>query len=417
MGNVLYFDAFNGVAGDMVLGALLDLGLPLEHLKKELGKLPLEGYQLTVEKTERQGLRGTNLQVIVDQGEPHSTANHEHHGHGRTFSAIRTLIESSELEESVRSQAVSVFSRLALAEAKVHGSDVDRVHFHEVGAVDAIIDIVGACIGFHYFEIDQFYTSPLSLGGGTVTFSHGTWPVPAPATLELVTGFPTRVGGQDAELTTPTGAAIVTTLAVPVDSAPLVSLEKSGLGAGDRELPDAPNMLRLILGQGVEKEARSAAGVGERPVPNVGREQVLLLEATIDDMDAEMFGRFMEIALAIGALDVFFTSIQMKKNRPGVLLSVLCKERDRDSLVEAVFRETTTLGIRIIPQERWVLDREVRRVELELGSVRVKVGRFRGEIVNIAPEYEDLKSIADSSGLPLKQVKQLVMEHWTELER
>ena len=238
-----------------------------------------------------------------------------------------------------------------------------------------------------------------------------------PATLELVTGFPTRVGGQDAELTTPTGAAIVTTLAVPVDSAPLVSLEKSGLGAGDRELPDAPNMLRLILGQGVEKEARGAAGVGEKPVPNVGREQVLLLEATIDDMDAEMFGRFMEIALAGGALDVFFTSIQMKKNRPGVLLSVLCKEKDRDSLVEAVFRETTTLGIRIIPQERWVLDREVRRVELELGSVRVKVGRFRGEIVNIAPEYEDLKSIADSSGLPLKQVKQLVMEHWTELER
>ena len=213
MGNVLYFDAFNGVAGDMILGALLDLGLPLDYLEKELGKLPLEGYQLAVEKIERQGLQATNLQVIVDHGEQHSTNNHEHHdhghSHGRTFTAIRTLIESSELEEAVKSQAVSIFSRLALAEAKVHGSDVDRVHFHEVGAVDAIIDIVGACIGFRYFKIDQFYTSPLSLGGGTVTFSHGTWPVPAPATLELVTGFPTRVGGQDAELTTPTGAAML----------------------------------------------------------------------------------------------------------------------------------------------------------------------------------------------------------------
>ena len=410
MKNVLYFDPFNGVAGDMILGALVDMGLPLGYLKDELKKLPLEEYEITANSVERKGLSGTNLQVKVTSVEEHS--HHVHSEHGRSFSDIELLIQSSTLNPWVKEKALAIFTKLAEAEAKVHGSEVDKVHFHEVGAVDAIVDIVGACIGFQYFNIDLFYTAPLNLGGGTVTFSHGTWPVPAPATVELITGFPSRLSGVDVELTTPTGASIVTTLAEPVKLTPNLLLKKVGLGAGDRELPDIPNMLRLVLGQVIEQ-----AQEAEDPEPEIGegRERVFLLEASIDDMEAEMFGHFMDLALEQDALDVFFTPIQMKKNRPGHLLSVLCKTEDRDRMVELIFRETTTLGIRILPQERWVLDREWRQIETEYGLVRIKLGLLRGEIVNIAPEYEDLKSIAGRRKLPLKQVRQRVLDQLAEL--
>jgi uncharacterized protein (TIGR00299 family) protein len=401
---VLYFDAFNGVAGDMILGALLDLGLPIDYLRTELKKLRLEGYELSVSSIEREGLSGTNLQVRMV-----SEHDHSHSGHGRNFAKIENLIQSSTLNHWVKENSLAIFTRLAEAEAKVHGTDIQGVHFHEVGAVDAIVDIVGACIGFHYFEVSQFYTAPLNLGGGTITFSHGTWPVPAPATVELIKGFPSKLSGVEMELTTPTGAAIVTTLAEPVLDTPTLMLEKVGFGAGDRELPDIPNMLRLVLGK-VIAEAQSG------PEAVVQKEQILLLEASIDDMEAEMFGHFMELALQKDALDVFFTSIQMKKNRPGHLVSVLCRANDRDRMVDLIFRETTTLGLRIIPQERWVLDREFRQITTELGCVRIKIGRFRGEVVNIAPEYEDLRSIADQRGLPLKLVRKKVMDHLVELD-
>jgi len=411
MKNVLYFDPFNGVAGDMILGALVDMGLPLEHLRAELRKMPLEGYELSAGSIERNGLSGTNIQVIIDSDSEHS--HHTHSDHGKSLGKITALIESSSLSQWVKERSLAVFRRLAEAEAKVHGSDVDRVHFHEVGAVDAIVDIVGACIGFRYFEIDDFYTAPLNLGSGTVTFSHGTWPVPTPATVELVMGFPSRVSSVKAELTTPTGAAIVTTFALPRSEPPTLSLEKVGLGAGDLELPEIPNMLRLLLGQVIEPA--QVVGAPE-PALNVRREQILLLEASIDDMESQMFGHFMEQALECGALDVFFSPIQMKKNRPGHLVSVLCRTDDRERMVRLLFRETTTLGLRVIPQERWVLDREFRQIETELGTVRIKLGRLHGEVVNIAPEYEDLKAISDQCGLPLKQVKQRVMDQLAELE-
>lgn len=411
MRNLLYFDAFNGVAGDMILGALVDMGLPLEYLRVELKKLALQGYELSVNRVERGGLSGSNFQVAL-RPDTHDIRNGDS-GHGRNFDKIQALIESSMLSDWVREKAIAIFRRLAEAEAKVHGSTVDKVHFHEVGAVDAIVDIVGACIGFHYFKIDEFYTSPLNLGGGTVTFSHGTWPVPAPATVELIAGFPSRLSGVEAELTTPTGAAIVTTLAEPVKETPALSLERVGFGAGDRELPDVPNMLRLILGQVLEG---TRVPEGLESIDKVQRERILLLQANIDDMEAEMSGHFMETALGCGALDVFFTPIQMKKNRPGLLMSVLCLADDQDRMVELIFRETTTLGLRVVPQERWVLDREVRRIETEYGSVRIKLGRFRGEVVNIAPEYEDLKLIANQYELPLKQVRQKVMDYLAELE-
>jgi uncharacterized protein (TIGR00299 family) protein len=376
-------------------------------------------------------LEGVNLKVEViterthDYGQhqdhdlPHPDSEPDHsrrHPEHRGYTDIKRLVENSDLDNQVKEISCAVFKRLAEAEAKVHRTTVDDVHFHEVGAIDSIVDIVGSCIGFHYFEVEAFYSSPLGLGGGTVTFSHGTWPVPAPATVELVRGFPTRIGGVDAELTTPTGAAIVTTLAEAADRAPAVCFEKSGYGAGDLELPGKPNMLRLMLGS-------SAAGQADRSgVADSGRskwvqeEQILLLEASIDDMDPEMFGHFLGLALKQGALDVYYTPIQMKKNRPGLLVSLLCRPEDRDRLVELVFSETTTLGLRVNPQTRWVLEREVRSLDTEYGPVKFKVGRFGGRVVNIAPEYEDLKRISDETGLSLKRLRQELIGKIAELQ-
>ncbi|MGH9339769.1 MAG: nickel pincer cofactor biosynthesis protein LarC [Acidobacteriota bacterium] len=424
MATILYFDPFNGISGDMTLGALVDLGLPMEHLKSELGKLEIDGFELKAEKIDRQGLNGVNFHVLVHERHHHEHGHHhhEHHQHptpdtrhptpdSRGFTQIRELIQKSELDSWVKEKAVTIFRRLGEAEAKVHGSSLEEVHFHEVGAVDAIVDIVGACIGFKYFGIARFYTSPLHLGGGTVTFSHGSWPVPTPATAELIHDCASVIGPVSFELTTPTGAAIVTTLAEK-GSPPPSRFQKWGFGAGDKEIPEIPNMLRLGLGQSLESaglgEAIATIGPGESA--GIQEEEVLLLEANIDDMDGEMFGHFLEMALKSGVLDAYLTPVQMKKNRPGVLLSVLCKAPDRERLLEMILRETTTLGIRWSPWKRWVLDREIKEVKTELGSVRMKIARLRGQVVNIAPEFDDLKAIAQDRGISLKRVRQRVME-------
>jgi uncharacterized protein (TIGR00299 family) protein len=399
---ILYFDAFNGVSGDMILGGLLDLGLPLDHLRRRLAALSLEPYRLTSRKIDRNGLSGTDFRVEIENGR---------HSHGRTPGQIYGLIERSGLEDPVKEMALSVFRRLARAEAAVHGEAVEHVHFHEVGAVDAIVDIVGACIGFHYFGARRFFSSPLNLGSGTVTFSHGTWPVPAPATAHLVRGYPVVMGEVQAELTTPTGAAIVTTLAAPGAATPAWTLDRWGFGAGDRELPGIPNMLRLVLGCEVgEDQPSPTAAEGVRD------EEVLVLEADIDDLDPEAIGYFMETALAEGALDVRCAPQQMKKGRPGHHLSVLCRPQDRDRMMGLLFRETTTLGIRWKPWRRWVLEREFREVETGHGKVRVKVGRFRGEPVTVWPEYEDLKKIAARTRLPLKSLRLMAIREATETE-
>ena len=434
MPRVLYFDPFNGVAGDMILGALIDLGLPLVHLQAEIDRLHLDGVQLVADRLERQGLRGINFQVRLPVEGPvpdksahrHSAEDeahghhHEHghahghahdspadsHSHERNLPEITKLITASGLDPWIQTNALKIFSRLAEAEATVHGRSPDEVHFHEVGAVDAIVDIVGSCVGFRYFGIDHFYTAPLNLGGGTVTFSHGTWPVPAPATAELVRGFPTRLGGIQAELTTPTGAAIVTTLADPTIDIPLMSLSKQGFGAGDRSFPGIPNMLRLLLGE--------TASVASGPSP-VEEDQVLLLEAAIDDMDSQSFGYFLDMALKQGALDVYYTPIQMKKNRPAVLLTLLCESTDQDRMVELLFRETTTLGLRYSLARRAILQRETREVRTDAGTIRVKIGRWRGRVVNVQPEYEDLREAAERTGRPLKLVRQDVLKEIAKL--
>ena len=399
MPKVLLFDPFNGASGDMILGALLDMGMPLGYLQDEIGRLELkESLELSSEPISRQGVAATSFQV--------RSSTRSEHGHGRHLKEIQELLKDSDLDPWVREVALRIFQRLAEAEGKVHGISPERVHFHEVGALDSIIDIVGACIGFRYFGVESFYTNPLSLGRGTVTFSHGTWPVPAPATAALLEGFPVAMGPVAGELTTPTGAAIVTTLAC-IEEMPLFSLERSGFGAGDREPEGVPNVLRLLLGEGLSED-RHAHGIGE--------EEVLVLEASIDDMDAEMVGHFIGLALRQGALDAHCTPLHMKKGRPGFLLTILCRDSDKDRLAELTFRETTTLGLRWNRWKRWVLDRELKEVATEYGVVRMKVARFRGQVVNVWPEYEDLSRIAEQTGKPLKLLRQIAMNQISEIE-
>lgn len=314
------------------------------------------------------------------------------------------MIEASDLAPRIKQRSLAVFKRLAMAEATVHQSSLEEVHFHEVGALDAIVDIVGACIGFEFFGIETFYSSPLALGGGTVTFSHGNWPVPAPATAELLRGFPVRLGPVEAELTTPTGAAIVSTLVDPARNTPPLTFHASGFGAGDRRFREIPNMLRLMLAAEDGQEEALPAGPGA-----ISPEKAVLLQANIDDMDPQLYGGFLETALAAGALDVYFTPVQMKKNRPGIQLSLLCRPQDEERFAELIFRETTTLGIRTFPHQRHVLEREERVIETSMGPVRVKVGIRDGAVVNANPEFEDLSRIAAQIGLPLKQVKQRVL--------
>lgn len=415
MANLIYFDAFNGVAGDMVLGALIDLGLPLKHLEAELGKLDLAGYRLQSKRVERHGLSGVDFRVEsaedpVSTHPPHGE-DHPHHSHQehRTYRAIRSMIEQSMLSEAVKSRSLRIFKVLAEAEAKVHRSPVEQVHFHEVGAVDSIVDVVGVCIGFEYFEVEEFYASPLALGGGTVTFSHGTWPVPAPATLELVANLPTRLGPVESELTTPTGAAIVAALATVADRPPVLASIRSGLGAGDREFSEIPNMLRLLLGH-----RRSDSAVQNSGGLPVEMDEVWVLQANVDDLDSETIGYFMEAAFSKGALDVFYSPVQMKKDRPAWLLSVICRPEDGERFARLFFEETTTLGVRIGQTPRWKLTRTVTNVETPWGMARVKVGMLGERAVTVSPEFEDLRELAQKSGHPLKEVRRVVLQKFGE---
>jgi len=282
----------------------------------------------------------------------------------------------------------------------VHGTELENVHFHEVGAIDSIVDIVGCAIGFRYLGVEAFYCRPIHLGGGTITFSHGTWPVPAPATAELTKGFPVSLGGVEAELATPTGAAVIATTVDPEAEMPVFRVLGVGLGAGDRQIPGIPNVLRLLLGEtGKPVESVSTAA---------GAETVCSLEANIDDLDGEALGRFLEVAMAEGALDVTFAPLVMKKSRPGQLLSVLCRPEDRDRFVDLIFRETTTLGLRECELRRWCLDRESIQLESPWGTIACKVSRYRERVLDISPEHEDLKRIADSSGMTLREVRRAV---------
>jgi hypothetical protein len=367
----------------MLLGAIIDAGLPVEELRGELRGLALEGYELASRKVRRAGLAATQAVVEVE-GDPTP----------RTLGDVLGVIESSRLPLSDKAQGTLVFRRLAEAEAKVHGETVETVHLHDVGAVDAIVDVIGTVAGFRMLVVEELYASGLPLGGGGVSGPHGTLPVPAPATLELLTRAKATVragDGEIGELVTPTGAAIVTTLAK--FERPEMTLEQAGYGAGSRDTKGRPNVLRLWLGE------RIAAG---------GTRQMVLIETNIDDMTGEMLAYARDRLFEVGAADVWFTSIQMKKGRPGVILSVICSEAKEDEVARLLLRETSTLGVRVRPVHRWEAEREVVEFESSLGPAAVKVKRLPGEPPRVAPEYEGCRLIAEATGLPLAEVYRIV---------
>src|SRR6266404_1487324 len=375
-----YFDCFSGISGDMTLGALLDAGVPIEQLRTELQGLNVPGWELSTKKVWKNGMAATHANVRTQDTQTH-----------RSLSTILGIIEKSALAPGVKERAAAIFTKLGKAEAAVHDVPLEKIHFHEVGAVDAIVDIVGACVGFHALGIEKFACSPLNVGGGTVKMAHGVLPVPAPATANLLQGKPTYSNGVQRELVTPTGAAIVATLCDFFGPQPPMKVSAIGYGAGSADLEGQPNVLRIMLGESAEKV-----------VPGFD-EEISVIEANLDDMNPQIYGYLSEKALAAGALDVYTTPVQMKKNRPGTLLTLLCKPQDTHALMDLVFAETTTFGVRSYTAQRRTLPRESVSVHTQYGDVRIKLSRVNGRILHVAPEYDDCRKLAVEKNVPLQR--------------
>jgi hypothetical protein len=380
-----YLDCSSGISGDMLLGAMLDAGFDARQLLDELKKLSLGFFKLKRTRAARGGVMGTRFEVEVTGDHPH-----------RHLKDIEAIIEPAAIGAGAKEKALKIFRRLAEAEGKIHGKPATEIHFHEVGAMDAIIDIVGACVGVEALEISELVCSPLNVGSGRVEAAHGSLPVPAPATAELLQGIPIYSSGVEGELVTPTGAAIVSTLANSYGPLPPFRIEKIGYGAGAKEFPGHPNVARLFLGEQLESRK------GQPGLP--GDELVSLIEANVDDMNPQIFGHFVDLALAAGALDVTCSHLQMKKNRPGLQITVLTSPEKADALAQLFFEQTTTIGVRIFEARRKVLERQQVEVETPYGKVRMKLASRDGKILNAAPEFEDCQKLAAEKNVPLKQV-------------
>ena len=438
---IAYLDCFSGISGDMFLGALVDAGVSPKLLEEAVVVVLDIGAELKISRVERGGIAATKVDVyargekdlpremyweqrvgegardgcrehpdlhthnVNDQADSGKQANFSRagaparhgsvaHGHGCGLSEIRQIIGKAAISEGAKTTAIQIFEALGAAEAKIHNCSVDKVHFHEVGAIDAMADIVCAAVGAEALDIHEWMCSPLNVGGGTVKCAHGTLPVPAPATVELLKDAPVYSSGPQVELVTPTGAAIVKTLVSRFASFPAMKIEKAGYGAGSRNLHEHPNVLRLTIGEAAEDRG------------DVSFEKVTVLEANLDDLNPQVVAYAIEQLLAAGALDVFTLPAQMKKGRPGTLLTVLCKPDEADRLTKIIFAETTTLGIRRRDEQRQVLSRRWEKVETSWGPVRIKVGSMNGAISNYAPEYEDCRMLAETHHVPLKKVIQ-----------
>src|SRR5438876_3633613 len=386
MDRLAYLDCFSGVSGDMLLGAILDCGVPIGDLRGELNKLRLDGYQLSARKVTRAGLSATQAVVEVARGPA-----------PRTLDDVLKIIDKSTLPQEDREKGARVFQRLAEAEARVHGETVETVHLHDVGAVDAIVDVMGTVAGLRLLEVDELFASPLPAGNGTVDGPHGRLPIPAPATLELLARANVSLllaDGEAGELVTPTGAAIATALAS--FKRPAITLERTGYGAGSRDIEGRPNVLRIWVGERIDSGVR----------------QMVLIETNIDDMTGEMLGYARDTLLDAGAADVWFTSVQMKKGRPGVMLSVICSEAQEEAVARLLLSESSTLGVRVRPVHRWEAERELLEFESSLGPASVNVKRLAGEPPTIAPEYEACKRLAEATGLALAEVYRIVQAEW-----
>ena len=444
--HIAYLECFSGMSGDMFLGALVDAGVPPRLLQDTVAALGV-GARLEISRVVRSGISATKVDVWVDgekdlpreeywakaseaqatahshherghnhdhdhhhekehRGHSHSDSGdspaagesepHEHtHQHSRGLVEIREIIGKASISSTAKKTAVSMFEALGAAEAKIHATSIETVHFHEVGAVDAIVDIVCAAVGAEALGVDEIVCSPLNVGGGTVKCAHGTFPVPAPATVELLKDAPVYSSGIQAELVTPTGAAIVKTLARRFVSFPEMKIEKSGYGAGSRDLPGHPNVVRLTIGEATSTLAAKTAS-----------DTVTVLEANLDDLNPQVFGYVMDRLFEEGALEAFGMPVQMKKNRPGTLLTVLCKPEDSSNLTQLIFTETTTLGVRRRDETRQTLARRWETIRTEWGEVRIKIASMNGTVTNYAPEYEDCRRIAAEHRVPLKTVMQ-----------
>ena len=377
----LYFDCFAGASGDMILGAMVAAGVDPNYLRAQLATLPATGFGINFETVNRSGLSATYARV--------ETAHEHKHRH---LSDIKQIIEGSGLSDAVKQRAVQIFTRLAEAEARVHNEPVDHIHFHEVGALDAIVDVVGAAICFDALKIEHFVCSPLHVGSGMVKMAHGQFPIPPPAVTELLKGVPFYATDIEGELLTPTGAAIITTVCSDYGPIPQMTTEVTGYGAGTREYQDFPNVLRVML--------------GEADAENVTEDRLWMLETNLDDASPQIIGHVMDRVLELGALDCFFTPVQMKKNRPGVLLSALCRREEKEAVMKLLFMETTTLGIRSYEVTRRALERSVVRVETQYGPIDVKVAHLDGRVVNEMPEFEQCREAAARANVPLKLVEE-----------
>ena len=407
---ILYLDCFSGISGDMMIGALADLGITPSTFEWELSKLELGDYHLHFERQTRGGISGvkfdvhggaTHAETVPDTRSPES----HHHAHSdassRRFSEIRELLQASGLSDFVKLHATAIFRRIGEAEAKIHGVAIEEVQFHEVGALDSIVDVVLTCVGIEALQIARVYVSELVDGQGTFRCAHGEYPLPAPATLEILRNIPIRQVAVPFELITPTGAAIVAEFHHIVGAMPEMRPTKIGYGLGKRELFDRPNILRAVLGE-AEKSKSS--------------DRIVELQANIDDLSPEILGAVQARLLKVGALDAFFTPIQMKKNRPGILLSVLCRPSDRQKIQELLFTETSTFGIRYREIERITLDREVVQVQTAFGSIQIKIGSQDGKIFQVSPEFESCNAAAERSQQPLKRIYELAVEAFWEKE-
>jgi pyridinium-3,5-bisthiocarboxylic acid mononucleotide nickel chelatase len=377
----LYFDCFAGASGDMILGAMVGAGVDPNVLSQQLSLLNVQGFDVSFETVDRAGLSATHANV--------RTAHEHKHRH---LNDILTIISNAALPNSVKERAIKIFTRLGEAEARVHNQPIEEVHFHEVGALDAIVDVVGAAISFELLGIERFVSSPLHVGSGVVEMEHGRFPIPPPAVAELLKGVPFYSTDIKGELLTPTGAAIITTVSEQYGPMPSMQCDSIGYGAGTREYENFPNALRVFVG-----ETRPAESQMER---------LLMIETNIDDLSPQVLGHVMDRAFELGALDCYFTSVQMKKNRPGVLLSILSKPDSKQQLLQLLFSETTTLGVRTYEVERRALERSVVRVETQYGPIDVKVARLNGLVVNEMPEFEQCRRIAREAGVPLKRVEE-----------
>ena len=375
---ILYFDCFSGISGDMLIGALLELGLDINFLKNELKKLNLKNYEIKSRKIVKNGISSTKFDVII---------KHEHNNEERNLKEINGIIEKSKLDNEIKDIIKKIFLKIATAEAKVHNKPIGKIHFHELGAIDTIIDVAGAITGFKKLGIGKIYCSKLNVGSGFVEFSHGKWPIPAPATAEILKNVPVYNNKTEAELVTPTGAAIITTMASGFGEMPSMKVEKIGYGAGAKDI-EQPNVLRVFLGE----------------LDNIKNDTINIIETNIDNMNPEIYPYVIEKLMENGALDAYLTGIIMKKGRPAIKLTVLSEIKDTDKLCNAIFDETTTLGVRIFPAAKKKLDREIETIKTKYGKISVKISKLDGKIQNTMPEYEDCVKIAKSRKVPLKKV-------------